>query len=148
MVLELLNILKEVQYISYVKFISTYLFATSDEEDKIELQNKIEDRIVNINKDIKIINNLIDVELIEHKISMLNFNLQQFMEYTEYIELEMQLTSLGIVNPKWPKHDTIKHITSEKSLDIETSTWLKIYTNEVLTYSQILKKCKEAHIFK
>jgi len=46
------------------------------------------------------------------------FNLQQFTEYIEDIELGLQLTRLGTFNPKLLKHDSLIHVNSEKLLNI------------------------------
>jgi len=49
------------------------------------------------------------------------FNLQQSTTvYIEDIEHGMQLTRLGIFNPKLLKHDLLTHISSEKLLHWHT----------------------------
>jgi len=81
------------------------------------------------------------------QIVVLIFNLQQFTEYIEDIELGMQLTRLGIFNPKLLKHDYLKHVISEKMLKIKTSTWLKTDTNEILIISHVSSKVTKVPIF-
>jgi len=120
-----------------------YLFGTLDEDDREELDEK-KNNMSEDNTIIDVINSGIDiikklkVDMEQHQqIAVLIFNLQQFTEYIEDIELGMQLTRLGIFNPKLLKHDYLKHVNSEKMLKIKTSTWLKTDTNEILIISHI-----------
>jgi len=78
----------------------------------------------------------------EQMINLIIFNLQQFTEYIEDIELSLQLTRLGIFNPKLLKHDLLTHVNSEKLLYVKTSAWLKSDTNEILIISHIPRKIK------
>jgi len=78
----------------------------------------------------------------EQMINLIIFNLQQFTEYIEDIELGLQLTRLGIFNPKLLKHDLLIHVNSEKLLYVKTSAWLKSDTNEILIISHIPRKIK------
>lgn len=137
-----------------------YLFGALDEDDREELEEKInnmsEDSVKThdlntildvINSGIDIINKLkVDKER-HQQIAVLIFNLEQFTEYIEDIELGMQLTRLGIFNPKLLKHDYLKHVNSEKMLKIKTSTWLKTDTNEILIISHIPSEVTKVPIF-
>jgi len=76
------------------------------------------------------------------------FNLQQFTEYIEDIELGLQLTRLGTFNPKLLKHDLLTHVNSEKLLNIKTSAWLKSYTNEILIIFHIPREITKTPVFK
>lgn len=69
-------------------------------------------------------------------LALIIFNLQ-FTDNIEDIELGLQLTRLGIFNPKLLKHDYLTHVNSEKLLNIKTSAWLKSDTNEILIISHI-----------
>jgi len=58
-----------------------------------------------INNGIQIITNLTEKGERDQQVSVLIFNLQHFTEYVEDIELGMQMTRLGLFNPKLLKHD-------------------------------------------
>lgn len=91
------------------------------------------------NKGIEIINFLSTIHEGDQRLNILLFNLQQFTEYIEDIKLGMQLTRLGIFNPKLLKHDYLTNVNSEKVPNIKTSTWLKTDTNDILLISHIPK---------
>jgi len=95
-----------------------YLFGTLDQDDKNEMEqkiNKLVDTSVQntdlnmvidvINNGIQIITNLTEKGERDQQVSVLIFNLQHFTEYVEDIELGMQMTRLGLFNPKLLKHD-------------------------------------------
>jgi len=84
----------------------------------------------------------------EQMINLIIFNLQQFTEYIEDIELGLQLTRLGIFNPKLLKHDLLIHVNSEKLLNIKTSPWLKSDTNEILIISHIPREITKTPVLK
>nr|AAC33319.1 envelope protein [Drosophila virilis] len=81
------------------------------------------------------------------KLDILIFNLQHFTEYIEDIEMGMQLTRLGIFNPKLLKHDYLLHVNSEKLLNTKTSTWFKSDTNEILIISHIPREIIKSPVF-
>jgi len=115
-----------------------YLFGTLDQDDKDDMEQKINNLVDTsvqntdlnmiidvINNGIEIINKLKEKGEREQQVNVLIFNLQHFTEYVEDIELGMQMTRLGLFNPKLLKHDYLKNMNPEKLLRIKTSTWLK-----------------------
>lgn len=138
-----------------------YLFGTLDQQDREELESKIDNLSENsiqinelnkvidaINKGIETVNRLNENQNENQRLAILIFNLQEFTEYIEDIELGMQFTRLGIFNPKLLKHDPLKHINSEKLLNIKTSTWLQVNTNEILIISHIPRTIIKTPIYK
>jgi len=104
-----------------------YLFGTLDQEDKAELESKINNLSENsvqanelnqiidvINRGIEVTNTLTYINEADNKLAIITFNLQEFTEYIEDIELGMQLTRLSIFNPKLLKHSPLSHVNSEK----------------------------------
>jgi len=81
-----------------------------------------------INNRFELINKLNEKGERDQQVSVLIFHLQHFTEYVEDIELGMQITRLGLFNPKLLKHDYLKNVNPEKFLRIKTSTWLKTDT--------------------
>lgn len=137
-----------------------YLFGTLDQNDKEELEQKIYDLsqhsiqinelnevIEVVNRGIEVINHLSAISEGDRRLELLVFNLQQFTEYIEDIELGMQLTRLGIFNPKLLRHDPLSHVNSEKLLNIKTSTWLKSDANEILIISHIPRDIIKTALF-
>jgi len=87
---------------------------------------------------------------VEQMINLIIFNLEQLEQFTEYIEdieLSLQLTRLGIFNPKLLKHDLLTHVNSEKLLYVKTSAWLKSDTNEILIISHIPREITKTPVF-
>jgi hypothetical protein len=145
---------------NFMGTIYKYLFGTLDQEDKEELQQQIGEISKNniqiselnhvidaINKGIEVTNHLNHLREQEQMLALVIFNLQQFTEYIEDIELGLQLTRLGIFNPKLLRHDSLTHVNSEKLLSIKTSAWLKSDTNEILIISQIPREIIKTPIF-
>lgn len=127
-----------------------FLFGTLDEEDKKQFENQINiiahnsiqannlnDFINTFNQGINIINNQSKILEEEKQLNSLIFNIEHFTEYIEDIELSLQLTRLGIFNPKLLKHDQIDHINHEKLMNIKTSAWFSTLTNEIFIMSHI-----------
>jgi len=119
-----------------------YLFRTLDQDDKYEMEQKINNLVdtrvqnIDLNMIIDVINNGIEIfnKLKENgereqQVNVLIFNLQHFTEYEEDIEFGTQITRLGLINPKLLKHDYLKNMNPEKLLKIKTSTWPKTDTN-------------------
>jgi len=126
------------------------LFGTLDQDDKDGMEQKISNLVDTsvqntdlnmiidvINNGIEIINKLKEKGKRDQQVSVLIFNLKHFTEYVEDIELGMQMTRLGLFNPKLLKHDYLKNMNPEKLLRIKTSTCLKTDTNEILIISHI-----------
>jgi len=114
------------------------LFGTLDQDDKDEMEHKINNLVDTsvqntylnmiidvINNGIEIIDKLKEKGERDQQVSVLILNLQHFTDYVEDIELGMQMTRLGLFNPKLLKHDYLKNMNPEKLLRIKTSTWLK-----------------------
>jgi len=113
--------------INFVGTFYKYLFGTFNQEDKVELETKINNLSENsvkanelnqiidaVNKGIEVINTLNLINEGEEKLAIITFNLQEFTEYIKDIKLGMQLTRLGIFNPKFIKHNPLSHMNSEK----------------------------------
>lgn len=137
-----------------------YLFGTLDNDDKEELEDKIKNLAENsiqanelnyiidaINKGLETVNSIVSEKEKSIKLELLIFNLEHFTEYIEDIEMGMQLTRLGIFNPKLLKHNYLNHVDSEKLLNTKTSTWLKTDTNEILIISHIPREIIKTPIF-
>jgi len=48
-----------------------------------------------------------------------------------------QLTRLGIINPKLLKHDNIGNVSYKNLINIKTSAWYNVATNEIFLMSHI-----------
>jgi len=59
----------------------------------------------------------------------------------------MQMTRLGLFNPKLLKHDYLKNMNPEKLLRIKTSSWLKTDTNGILIISHIPSEIVKSPVF-
>lgn len=104
-------------------------------------------RQLEFNKGLEAVNSIVSEKEKSIKLELLIFNLEHFTEYIEDIEMGMQLTRLGIFNPKLLKHNYLKHVDSEKLLNTKTSTWLKTDTNEILIISHIPREIIKTPIF-
>lgn len=61
----------------------------------------------------------------------------QFIEYIEDLEMGMQLSRLGLLNPKLLAYDKLNNVNSQNILLIKTSTWMNFKDNELLIISHI-----------
>jgi len=124
-----------------------YLFGTLDENDRVEIQKKLEINVHNsvklheLNDAIRLINDgMQKIQNYENNhtiIDSLLFELMQFTEYIEDLEMAMQLSRLGLFNPKLLNYDKLENVNSQNILNIKTSTWINYNDNQVLIISHI-----------
>lgn len=124
-----------------------FLFGTLDDNDRVEFEKNINNLSLNIvqineiNDIINIINN--DMKIIqEHQNKKniqdtLTYQLSQFIEYIEDIEMGMQLSRLGLFNPKLLTYDKLDSVNNRNILLIKTSTWINYQDNIILIISHI-----------
>jgi len=137
-----------------------YLFGTLDNNDKEELEEKINviaqnseqvnelNTIIDpVNKGINIINKHLKYNENEKILELLVYNLEHFAEYIEDLEMGMQLARLGIFNPKLLKQDYLTNINSEILLNIKTSTWLRSDSNKIIIISHIPREIKNLPVY-
>jgi len=66
----------------------------------------------------------------------LTYQLSQFIEYIEDIEMGMQLSRLGLFNPKLLTYDKLDSVNNRNILLIKTSTWIN-YQDNIILISQL-----------
>lgn len=122
-----------------------YLFGTLDNNDRTKIEKQLESvatssiNLHEINDIIQLINSNIQRTkefLDEHSNrEQLIYELIQFTEYIEDIAMGMQLSRLGLFNPKLLNHDRLENVDSSNILQIKTSTWIS--TNQILIIAHI-----------
>lgn len=124
-----------------------YLFGTLDENDRVEIQNNLETvaqnsvKVHELNDVIQLANSglekLKQYEDNRNSIDTLTYELMQFIEFIEDIEMGMQLSRLGLFNPKLLNYDKLENVNSQNILLIKTSTWINHKDNHLLIISHI-----------
>lgn len=124
-----------------------FLFGTLDENDRVKINEKIDliaENSVQLHKLNDVINfvnegmqKLTNYENNRNSIDTLVYELMQFIEYIEDIEMGMQLSRLGLFNPKLLNYDQLENINNQNILLIKTSTWIDYKNNELLLISHI-----------
>jgi len=124
-----------------------FLFGTLDENDRVQINKKIDIIAENsiqlhkLNDVVKFVNEglekLTNYENNRNSIDTLVYELMQFIEYIKDIEMGMQLSRLGLFNPKLLNYDKLERINSQNILLIKTSTWIDYKNNELLLISHI-----------
>lgn len=125
-----------------------YLFGTLDNNDRIQIHNQLE----------SVTKNSINIHEMSDIIQLINSNMQkikefedehnnkeqmlyeliQFTEYIEDIAMGMQLSRLGLFNPKLLNYDKLENVDSSNILQTKTSTWIN--TNQLLIIAHIPTK--------
>lgn len=118
-----------------------YLFGTLDNNDRTKIEKQLESvatssiNLHEINDVMQLINsNIQKTKEFEDEHSnreQLVYELTQFTEYIEDIAMGMQLSRLGLFNPKLLNYDRLENVDSSNILQIKTSTWIN--TNQILS---------------
>lgn len=124
-----------------------YLFGTLDENDRVEFQKNLEAvaqnsiKLHELNDIIEQVNTetqkVQDHENNRNTLDTITYELLQFTEYVEDLEMGMQLSRLGLFNPKLLNYDKLENINSQNILSIKTSTWIDHTNNFLLIISHI-----------
>jgi len=147
-----------------INFLGTahkYLFVTLTEDDKKELEDKlqnlqemlIENKEFNeiiqiINEQSKDISKLVKDKQEEKALHIFRYSLNMFLEYIEDLQMSLQLTRVGIFNPKILKHEELENINEEKLLSIKTSAWLSSQTKDTFILAHIPTSFKETQKYR
>jgi len=133
--------------INIVGSVFKYLFGTLDENDRVDIQRKLETNAHNsvnlheLNDAIQLINDgMQKIQNYENDSNIINsllYELMQFTEYIEDVEMGMQLSRLGLFNPKLLNYDKLENVNSQNILNIKTSTWINYNDNQLLIISHI-----------
>lgn len=124
-----------------------YLFGTLDDNDRVEIQKHLEAlgtnsvKLHELNDVMQLINKemqkIVEFEIHRISIDTLVHELLQFTEYIEDIEMGMQLSRLGLFNPKLLNYDKLENVNAKNILSIKTSTWINYKDNLLLITSHI-----------
>lgn len=130
-----------------------YLFGTLDNNDRIQIHNQLESATKNsiniheMSDIIQLINsNMQKIKEFEDEHNnreQMLYELIQFTEYIEDIAMGMQLSRLGLFNPKLLNYDKLENVDSSNILQTKTSTWIN--TNQLLIIAHIPTKQKTIH---
>uniref|UniRef100_V9H1L4 Envelope protein n=2 Tax=Drosophila ananassae TaxID=7217 RepID=V9H1L4_DROAN len=124
-----------------------FLFGTLDDNDRIQFEEKLNSEAENsikiheFNEVMQFVNDGLQrikkYENNRNSIDTLVYELMQFIEYIEDLEMGMQLSRLGLFNPKLLNYDKLQNVNSENILLTKTSTWINYKNNEILIISHI-----------
>jgi len=118
-----------------------------DENDRTEIYNTLDTLAANsiqlheLNEVIQLINDRMmkikESDDEHNKIEKFIYELLQFTEYIEDLEMGMQLSRLGLFNPKLLNYDKLDNVNSQNIPSIKTSTWLNAQEYLILIISHI-----------
>lgn len=121
-----------------------FLFGTLDDDDRVKFQGQLENmgknsiQLHEMNNVINQINeNMEKMERNRNMYDSFTYELMQFIEYVEDVEMGMQLSRLGLFNPKWLNYDKLDNVNNRNILLVKTSTWINHQDNIILIISHI-----------